>query len=136
LTKESRGLKKKIELQSTEISALHAQITKLTTSLSEANAQNKILSAKLASNRSVASSVESANAKIPSTLAKGNGGIRLMGTAETAQEVQEAKLKEHLYSDLTGLLIMGVKRDADDDIFDCIQTGRNGSKSTLFSRSD
>jgi len=46
----------------------------------------------------------------------------------TTSESQAAQLKEDLYSDLTGLIIRGVKRDAEDDVYDCIQTGRNGSK--------
>jgi hypothetical protein len=38
------------------------------------------------------------------------------------------KLKEDLYSDLTGLIIRNVKRLDDEDVYDCIQTGRNGCK--------
>jgi Chromosome segregation protein Csm1/Pcs1 len=37
-------------------------------------------------------------------------------------------LKEDMYSDLTGLIIRGVKRTEGGDAYDCIQTGRNGSK--------
>jgi hypothetical protein len=40
---------------------------------------------------------------------------------------KEAKMKENLYSDLTGLIIRGVKRKEGEDEYDCIQTGRNGS---------
>lgn len=39
-------------------------------------------------------------------------------------------MKEDLYADLTGLIVRGVKREPDEDVYDCIQTGRNGSKST------
>jgi hypothetical protein len=42
---------------------------------------------------------------------------------------KEAKMKENLYADLTGLLIRAVKRKDGEDEYDCIQTGRNGSKS-------
>lgn len=83
-------------------------------SLEEAQAQNKTLSTKLAANRNTASSVESTNAKATG----GNANV----------VTQAAQLKEDMYSDLTGLIIRGVKREAEDDIFDCIQTGRNGSK--------
>jgi hypothetical protein len=38
-------------------------------------------------------------------------------------------MKENLYADLTGLLIRAVKRKDGEDEYDCIQTGRNGSKS-------
>ena len=38
-----------------------------------------------------------------------------------------AQLKENLYSDLTGLIIPNIKRTDEADVYDCIQTGRNGS---------
>lgn len=99
-------------------------------SLSEAQAENKTLSTKLAVNRTAAASIESVNSKVPGSAIKGNGGIRMMGTAEAAQIAQAAQLKENLYGDLTGLIILSVTREAEEDIFDCIQTGRNGSKYT------
>lgn len=52
-----------------------------------------------------------------------------MGNSEAAQVAQ---LKEDLYADLTGLIIRGIKREDEEDIFDCIQTGRNGSKFPMF----
>lgn len=52
----------------------------------------------------------------------------MMGSAEAAQAAQTALLKEDLYSDLTGLILRGVERGEESDIYDCIQTGRNGSK--------
>lgn len=149
LAKESKILKKKLQSQITDMAALHLQISQLQASLTEAKseiktkteenktvlaekravaAENKTLSAKLAANRNAASSVESANAKIPGSAMKANGGIRLMGTAEAAQAAQAAQLKEDLYSDLTGLIIRSVKRESEEDLFDCIQTGRNGSE--------
>ncbi len=90
--------------------------------------ENKTLSAKLAANRTAAASVESASSKIPGSAVKANGGIRMIGTVEAAQAAQAAQLKEDIYSDLTGLIIRNVKREPEEDIFDCIQTGRNGSK--------
>ncbi|KAG4302192.1 hypothetical protein PCK1_001464 [Pneumocystis canis] len=45
------------------------------------------------------------------------------------------QLKEELYSDLTGLLIRDVKSDSKKTVFDCLQTGRNGTlhfKLSLF----
>lgn len=86
----------------------------------------------MAANRTVAASVVSATApKVPGSAVKATGGIRLMGTAEAAQTAQAAQLKEDLYGDLTGLIIMSVTRKPEEDIFDCIQTGRNGSKSMI-----
>lgn len=128
LAKESGSLKKKLESQNADLANLQTKIQQLTTSLSESQAENKTLSTKLAANRTVATSVESATAKVPGSAMKANGGIRMMGTAEAAQVAQAAQLKEDIYSDLTGLIIRNVKRESDEDVFDCIQTGRNGSK--------
>ena len=153
MAKESRGLKKKLETQATGMNALKAQIAQMTTSLSDAHAENKksqaeikkaqteikkveaenkTLSTKLAASRSASATVESVNTKTPGSAMKTNGGIRMMGTAEAAQVAQAAQLKEDLYRDLTGLIIRSVKREPDDDVFDCIQTGRNGSKFSTF----
>ncbi|CAG8955327.1 hypothetical protein HYFRA_00011310 [Hymenoscyphus fraxineus] len=140
IAKESKTLKKKLDSQSTDMAALHAQITQLNASLSESKketqellaekktltAENKTLSTKLAANRNIAASVESATVKVPGSAVKA-GGIRMVGTAEAAQAAQAAQLKEDLYGDLTGLIIMSVARKPEEDIFDCIQTGRNGT---------
>jgi hypothetical protein len=57
-----------------------------------------------------------------------SNGIVLPGTAEAAKEAVLAKQKVELYSDLTNLVILGMKRNEDDeDVYDCLQTGRNGS---------
>jgi hypothetical protein len=130
LAKESRGLKKKVESQTAEMVALKEKVAQITASLSEAQAENKTLAAKLAANRTAAASVESTNSRVPGSAVKANGGVRMMGTAEAAQAAQAAQLKEDLYSDLTGLIIRSVKRESEDDVFDCIQTGRNGSMFT------
>ena len=53
----------------------------------------------------------------------------MIGSAEAAQAAQVAQLKEDLYSDLTGLILRGVEKVEDENVYDCIQTGRNGSKS-------
>ena len=51
-----------------------------------------------------------------------------MGSAEAAHAAQVAQLKEDLYSDLTGLILRSVEMGSEADVYDCIQTGRNGSK--------
>ncbi|TVY53927.1 Monopolin complex subunit pcs1 [Lachnellula cervina] len=120
LTTENKNLSSENKKLSTENSKLSTEVKSMT-------AENKTLSAKLAANRTVAASVESANTRVTGSAVKPNGGIRLMGTVEAAQVAQAAQLKEDLYSDLTGLIIRGVKRETEEDIFDCIQTGRNGT---------
>ena len=52
----------------------------------------------------------------------------MVGSAEAAHAAQVAQLKEDLYSDLTGLILRGVERGSEADVYDCIQTGRNGSE--------
>lgn len=121
LAMDSQAVKKRVD-------TFQAQISQLTTLLSESQIENKALSAKLAANRTTVASVESVNARIPGSAVKAGGVVRMMGTAEAAQVAQAAQLKEDLYSDLTGLIMRSVKRDAEEDVFDCIQTGRNGSK--------
>lgn len=128
LAKEAEGLKKKVSSQNAEMAKLQAKISEMAASLSEAQNENKALSTKLATSRSAAASVESVNTKVPGSAVKANGAIRMIGSAEAAQVAQAAQLKEDLYSDLTGLIVRSVKRDSEDDVFDCIQTGRNGSK--------
>ncbi|RFU35634.1 hypothetical protein B7463_g669, partial [Scytalidium lignicola] len=103
------------------------QNDKIQEELATMKAENKALAAKLAANRLTASSVESATAKVPGSAGKPNGVIRMIGSAEAAQTAQAAQLKEDLYSDLTGLIIRAVKRESEEDVFDCIQTGRNGT---------
>lgn len=128
LSKESQGLKKKIDTQASDIERLKTEVARLTSSLSESHAENKTLSTKLAANRNAASSVESATSKTPGSAMKANGGIRMMGSAEAAQQVQAGQLKEDLYGDLTGLIIRSANRESEEDVYDCIQTGCNGSK--------
>ncbi|KAF7931554.1 uncharacterized protein EAE98_004290 [Botrytis deweyae] len=127
LAKEARSLKKTIESQDALVTNLQAQIHQLELSLSEAQVENKTLSTKLAANRKITASYESANNKVPGSAIKANGGMRIIGSQEAAQAAQAAQLKEDLYSDLTGLIIRGVKRETEEDVFDCIQTGRNGT---------
>lgn len=112
-----------------------AQVNQLTASLSQVQKENKALQAKLANSRSASVTVESANAaRTPGSAMKGNGQQRtiMVGSAEAAQAAQVALLKEDLYSDLTGLILRGVERGDEADVYDCIQTGRNGSKSFIF----
>ena len=67
---------------------------------------------------------------MPGSAVKPNGGVRtvMVGSAEAAQAAVIAKLKEDLYADLSGLIIRTVKREEDTDVYDCLQTGRNGSR--------
>ncbi len=113
-----------------ELLNTQGKMDQLSTSLLEAQNENKAVHAKLAASRVAAASVESVSAKVPGSAMKANGHIRtlMVGSAEAAQAAQVAQLKEDLYSDLTGLIVRGVKRGDDSEVYDCIQTGRNGSE--------
>lgn len=147
--KESRELKRRVEEQDEEISDLQRKLARVNKSrseehdeelsrlqrklklandsLSDAQNENKTISAKLTAARTVAASAES-NTRAPGSAKKSAAAIRMMGGAEAVAAAQAAQLKEDLYRDLTGLIIRNVKREEEEDVFDCIQTGRNGSK--------
>lgn len=131
LAQEARSLQTQLTASDNALSQAQAKATQLTASLAEAQNENKALQVKLANSRSASVTVESANAKTPGSAMKGKGATRtiMVGSAEAAQAAQVALLKEDLYSDLTGLILRGVERGDEADIYDCIQTGRNGSKS-------
>ncbi|KAL8656439.1 MAG: hypothetical protein Q9210_000232 [Variospora velana] len=129
LAHESRTLQKQLAAKDTEVSKAQALATELSDSLSEAQNENKALQARVASARTTSTAIESTNALTPGSAIKGKGPARtiMVGSAEAAQTAQAAQLKEDLYRDLTGLLVLGVERGIEADIYDCIQTGRNGT---------
>ncbi len=125
----SSALNKTIQERDTETSRLKQQLVKSEAETKAAKEENRKNVEKVASMRSAAASIESVNVpKVPGSAQKPAGGVRIMGTAEQAQAAQAAQLKIDLYSDLTGLIIRSLKRETEEDVFDCIQTGRNGSK--------
>lgn len=115
------------------LSTAESHISELTTSHTELRNDCIALQAKLAAARTASTVVESTSTygKTPGSAIKGKTpAIRtiMVGSAEAAVAAQVAQLKEDLYSDLTGLILRGVDRQEDSDVYDCIQTGRNGSK--------
>ncbi|KAI9774626.1 MAG: hypothetical protein M1840_002875 [Geoglossum simile] len=129
LAKESRSLREQLDTSDTEFAKLQSQVSQLRSLLSKAQNENSALSAKLAASRNAASSVQSSEARVAGSAVKPNGGVRtvMVGSAEAAQAAVVAKLKEDLYADLSGLIIRTVKREEDTDVYDCLQTGRNGT---------
>jgi hypothetical protein len=101
-----------------------------TAELRELKGENRILQGKV-------SALSAANARARSeepTMAAGASNVKGKqangkGKAEDGGNAAAMfKLKEDLYCDLTGLMIHSVKKVDGEDVFDCIQTGRNGSK--------
>lgn len=114
-TKQGEGYRKQLEESEARAEDLQATINRLNKTLDESKSDIKALSTKLAASRSV-----EANVRLPGSALKGGSN----GNRPSLVQV-----KEDLYGDLTGLIMRDVRREKDDDIFDCIQTGRNGCKS-------
>ena len=121
------SMKKELAQLAKENARLSADHKKLAESLSLAQNESKILSNKLAAARS---STQTESKTVPGSAVKSRTtGVVLPGTAEAAREAQLAKQKVDLYSDLTNLVVLGMRRNEDEeDVYDCLQTGRNGSK--------
>ncbi|KAF4446477.1 Chromosome segregation protein pcs1 [Fusarium austroafricanum] len=123
LAKEGEELRKQLEASEVKTENLEGTVESLNKSLSEAETEIKTLSTKLAAVRS-----SNANPRVPGSAIKAGGPANRTAQAEAAHAAQAtAQAKENLYADLTGLIVRGVKQDEIGDIFDCIQTGRNGT---------
>ncbi|KAI9732571.1 MAG: hypothetical protein M1834_003907 [Cirrosporium novae-zelandiae] len=122
LANEADSLQSRIADQETQIHSLLSQISTLTSTLASSQNDNKSLQAKLAASRS-ATIDNSTTSRVPGSAVKPNRSV-MYSNPETAQIAQ---LKEDLYSDLTGLIFRNVKRGDEWDIYDCLQTGRNGT---------
>jgi len=115
-----------------DFEASKREIARLGAALTASQSDCTALQAKLAVARSSSADVQSAGGgKTPGSAIKNrpNGGRLMVGSAEAAAQAQVAQLKEDLYSDLTGLIIRSVDKKEDETVYDCLQTGRNGSKS-------
>ncbi|KAI3332312.1 hypothetical protein HD806DRAFT_480129 [Xylariaceae sp. AK1471] len=123
VAKDTERLRKQLEYSQSKVEDLQGKLDGVHGTLAEAKTEIKTLSTKLAAARST----ESANVKVPgSTMKNNHGNTRLVANAAEAA-AQLAQKKENLYGDLTGLLVCGVKREKDEEVFDCVQTGRNGT---------
>ncbi|KAF2824108.1 hypothetical protein CC86DRAFT_447072 [Ophiobolus disseminans] len=120
------SMKKELAALSKENARLTAEAKKLTESLTTSQNESKTLSNKLAAARS---SVQPETKNVPGSAVKSrSNGIVLPGTAEAAKEAVLVKQKVDLYSDLTNLVVLSMKKNEyDDDVYDCLQTGRNGT---------
>ncbi|KAI0393512.1 chromosome segregation protein Csm1/Pcs1-domain-containing protein [Xylariaceae sp. FL0594] len=123
LAKEAERSRKQFEDSQSKVEELQRKLEDMQHSLAEAKTEIKTLSAKLTAARSS----ETTHAKVPGSAMKNtHANNRLLANAAEAA-AQLAQKKENLYGDLTGLLVCGVRREKDDEVFDCVQTGRNGT---------
>ncbi|KAJ0422608.1 chromosome segregation protein Csm1/Pcs1-domain-containing protein [Aspergillus carlsbadensis] len=129
LGQKSRLLQKQLRERDAELARLTAAAEQSTSQLTAAQNEAKALQAKLAAARNTAASLEQSALKAPGSAIKNHGVNRANAAvaAEAAQAAQLAQLKEDLYSDLTGLIIRDVKQRNEDTLYDCIQTGVNGT---------
>ncbi|KAH6607883.1 hypothetical protein Trco_004196 [Trichoderma cornu-damae] len=109
---QAETLRSQLVHSEAEVDALRAQVLEADQSLSQTKSEMKTLYTKLAASRHA-----EPNSKGPAT---GN-------RAAPGGSMQTAQVKEDLYADLTGLIVRDVRRIDKEDVFDCIQTGRNGT---------
>ncbi|KAI8630586.1 hypothetical protein F5Y19DRAFT_51264 [Xylariaceae sp. FL1651] len=122
VAKDAEQLQQQLKDSQSQVDELQSNLDKMQGALVETKTEIKTLSTKLAAARSA----EQSNVKVPGSAMKNNhSSNRLIATAEAAAQL--AQKKENLYGDLTGLLVCGVKRENDEEVFDCVQTGRNGT---------
>ncbi|KAL1903021.1 hypothetical protein Sste5346_000934 [Sporothrix stenoceras] len=128
------GAKNKREWEASEARAadLKAQVGELKKALDDAKAASKTLSTKLAAARTAAEMPSlPAGMTMPGSAIKASSkssSVPARAAVEAMQaNSQMAQLKEDLYGDLTGLLVRSALRQGSREMYDCIQTGRNGS---------
>ncbi|KAM7217529.1 Chromosome segregation protein Csm1/Pcs1 domain containing protein [Rhypophila decipiens] len=141
-TKELPRLQKQLEASEQKVQALETKNAQLATSLAESKTEIKALNMKLTAART-AEAAAAAKAAVPGSAVKGGASSRMnshhnMMTTSNSEAVRQATLKgqkrEDLYADLTGLIIRNIPGTTKDDgvaagdvIYDCIQTGKNGT---------
>jgi hypothetical protein len=107
-----------------ENTRLASEQAKLAQNLHETQTESKNLSAKLAAARASSAPVDMK--PVPGSAMKRHEQNKISLPSST--EVATLRLKEELYGDLTGLILNSVKKLDGEDVYDCIQTGRNGSE--------
>lgn len=113
-TQQMEQLQSHLSARKAEVEALQTQLAETDQALAQAISENKTLYAKLAATRHIE----------PNSKGSAAGNRTAPGENNPV-----AQIKEELYADLTGLIVRNVRRVDKEDVFDCIQTGRNGSKS-------
>ncbi|KAL1954417.1 hypothetical protein VTO42DRAFT_1187 [Malbranchea cinnamomea] len=131
LARQSRALEKQLKEKNTEVSELQSKLKDMSSTLGKAQNEIKGLQTKLAAARNATVAAENTQAKVA-----GRGSAARNQAANGSDAAQTARLKEDLYTDLTGLIIRNAKRQGTEDIYDCIQTGLNGTLHFKLSVSD
>jgi len=124
LVQKARKFEKDSQAHDSEVAKLRTANKDMSTTLAAAQNEIKTLQAKLAAARATPAPAE---VKPPPTTSKAIAPMKHGGVPSSESE-KISQLKIDLYGDLTGLIIRSVKQADDGDTYDCIQTGRNGSK--------
>ncbi|RCI13956.1 hypothetical protein L249_8117 [Ophiocordyceps polyrhachis-furcata BCC 54312] len=114
LAEQGESLRQQLERSEANAESLQAAVDKLTADLNAARQEISALSVKLTVNRNAENSVQKPT-------------IKFNAVVDKSELIHTAHAKEDLYGDLTGLIVRGLSQGEDEDIFDCIQTGRNGT---------
>jgi chromosome segregation ATPase len=136
LATDSKRLHAQLQTLQSENTRLQSENQSLATTLNTTQSENKSLQNETKTLQAKLTTLRNAKADapaktVPGSAVKARGGVAA-GKKEDEEKMKVMQLKEELYSDLTGLMIHTVKKDEREDIYDCIQTGRNGSKLTPF----
>ncbi|KAK3398545.1 putative MAM1 protein [Sordaria brevicollis] len=129
--RENARVQKQLEASESQLFTLNAKVAELTSSLTKSKTEINALNIKLTASRQAeaAAVAKIGQPQMPGSAIKNKQNGNRVNTEAIAQATQQAQLKEDLYSDLTGLIVRGVKRDqqSGEDVYDCIQTGKNGT---------
>jgi cell division protein FtsB len=120
---DAKRLRSQLATQTAENECLLGENKTLKTSAASLQNEIKALQVKLAASRAQAESSQGGKGSSmkQNGASAGAGSAKIDGTAL-------ANLKLDLYCDMTGLIIHSVKRVEPETIYDCSQTGRNGSE--------
>ncbi|KAJ6444222.1 chromosome segregation protein [Purpureocillium lavendulum] len=119
LAQDGERLRQELGRSEDNTETLQCRVNELTASLTTARNEITALSTKLAASRSAEAQMKAPGSAL-------NPGSAASRNAHS-EAIQAAQAKEDLYGDLTGLIVRGLRRGAEEDVFDCIQTGRNGT---------
>ncbi|KAI1736585.1 chromosome segregation protein Csm1/Pcs1-domain-containing protein [Xylaria scruposa] len=123
VAKQAEQLRTQLENSQKKVEEQQGKLDEVHSSLAEAKTEIKTLSTKLVAARSA----EPTNVKIPGSAMKNSYANNRHIASAVEATAQLANKKENLYGDLTGLLVCGVKQENDEEVFDCVQTGKNGT---------
>lgn len=125
---ESELLRDKLQEAETQSASHVTKISNLTSSLNESQREIQALRAKLTASRNAEAAAKDAAAKAAAKAAAAPTSSKNAAPTSQSELMRLANAKEELYSTLTSLIIRSVKYEGNELVFDCLQSGRNGSR--------